>query len=218
MILHETFTGHLVEVVIASCHTSASNIQFSNDTYRQLITIGIDDKFLDIQLRFTHGNHLSVGQFCVVRGNGNLRRTVAVEDAGLGDAAHLLQECIAELLTTSTTDLHLRYGLAEVIARQPGLPAGWCARHHIDMLLLNELGEVERVIGLLLGSHNQRLAVIICHTDILQGCIERDGRHTQYTIRIRQYAIGKDIGWMAVEVITDTLVTQHHALRTTRGT
>ena len=107
VILHKAFTSHLIKVIIATCHTSASNIQFSNDTYRQLITIGIDNKLFDIQLRFTHGNHLGICQFRIVRGHRNLRRTIAVEDAGLGDTAHLLQESITELLTTGTTDLHL---------------------------------------------------------------------------------------------------------------
>ena len=84
------------------------------------------------------------------------------------------------------------------------------------MLLLNELSEVERVVGLLLSSHNQRLTVVISHTDILQGSIERDGRHTEYAVCIRQYAIGKNTGRMAIEVVTDTLVAQHDTLRTAR--
>ena len=85
------------------------------------------------------------------------------------------------------------------------------------MLLLNESCQIERVISLLLGSHNQCLTIIIGHTDILQSSIEGDGRHTEHTVGICQYTIGKDIGGMAIEVITDTLMTQHHALRTTCG-
>ena len=107
MILHKAFTGHLIEIIIASCYTTTTDIKFTYNTYRQLITIGIDDKLLDIQLRLTHRNHLGICQFCIIRGNRNLRRTITVEDTGLGDAAHLLQESIAEFLTTSTTDLHL---------------------------------------------------------------------------------------------------------------
>ena len=126
MILHETFTGHLIEVVIATCHTSAADIELTDNASWQFVAIGIDDKLLDVQLWLTNSHHLGIRQFRIVRGDSNLRRTIAIEDTGLGDATHLLQERITEFLTTGTTDLHLRDGLAEIVAREPGLPAGWC--------------------------------------------------------------------------------------------
>ena len=86
------------------------------------------------------------------------------------------------------------------------------------MLFLNEPGEVKRVVGLLLSSHNQRLAVVKSHTDILQGSVEGDGRYAEDTICISQYGIGKDIGRVAVEVVADALVTEHNALGTACGT
>ena len=124
VIVDEAFTSHLIEVVIAASHPSASNIKLAYHANRQFVAIGIDDKLPDVQLRLTHSSRLGIREFGVVRGDGNLRWAIAVEDTGLGDATHLLQERIAEFLATGTTDVHLRDGLAEIVARKPGLPAG----------------------------------------------------------------------------------------------
>ena len=124
VVVDEAFTGHLIEVVIAASHPSASNIKLAYHTGRQFVAIGIDDKLPDVQLRLTHSRRLCIREFGVVRGNGNLRWAIAVKDAGLGDATHLQEERIAEFLATGTTDVHLRDGLAEIVAREPGLPTG----------------------------------------------------------------------------------------------
>ena len=84
------------------------------------------------------------------------------------------------------------------------------------MLLCNELCQVERIISLFLCSKNQCFTIEVGHTDILQGCIERNRGNTEDTLRICHHGIGKDIGRMAIKVITDTLMAQHHTLRTTR--
>ena len=107
MILHKAFTGHLIEIIITTSHPSATDIEFTYNTYRQFVSIAINDKLLNIQLWLANGDHLGICQFRIIRSYGNLRWTITVEDAGLRDTAHLLQEGFAELLTSRTTDLHL---------------------------------------------------------------------------------------------------------------
>ena len=167
VVINKTFTSHLVEVIIASGHTPTSNIEFANYADRQFVAVAVDDKLLDIQLRLAHSNQLGIRQFCIIRSHCNFRRPVAIEDTSLGNTAHLLQEGITELLTTRTTDLHLGYGLAEVITGEPGLPTGRRTRHHINMLLQNEPRQFEWVIGLFLCSHDKGLTIEESHTDVL---------------------------------------------------
>ena len=122
MIVNETLTRHLVEVVIATGHTATTDVEFANHAYGQFVAVAVDDELLDIQLGLADGDDLGIGQFGIVGGHGDFRRTVAVEDAGLGDASHLREQGIAELLTAGTANLDLTDGLAEVFTGEPRLP------------------------------------------------------------------------------------------------
>ena len=139
-----------------------------------------------------------MSQLLVVRRNGNLGGAVAVEDACPGDTAQLAQQLVGELLATGAADVHVADGLAEVIAGEPCLPARGGTRHHVHALLGDEVCQVERVIGLLLGGHDKRLAIEVGRADVLQCGIERDGGHAQYAPRIGHDTVGKHIGRMAI--------------------
>ena len=84
------------------------------------------------------------------------------------------------------------------------------------MLLVDELSQVKRIIGLFLGGDDKRLAVKEGRADVLQGGIKRDGRHAHDALGIGHHTVGKHIGGMTIQVIADATVMQHHTLRTTR--
>ena len=88
VVFHETLTGHPVEVVVATCHAATADVQLAHHAYGQFVAVAIDDKLLDIQLWLADGHQLGIRQLGIVRCHGDLRRSVAVEDAGLGHAAH----------------------------------------------------------------------------------------------------------------------------------
>ena len=216
VVVNEAFLGHLVKVVVAMSHATAADVQFTHNAHRQFVAVLVHDKLDNVQLGFAHGYHLGIGQFLVVRRHGNLGGAVAVEDAGLGDLADLSEQLVREFLATGTHDVDAADGITEVLTRQPRHPARRRARYHVDVLLVDELCQIKRVVGLLLGSDNQRLAVEIGRTDVLQGGIKRDGRHAQDALGIGHHSVGKYIGGMAVEVVADAAMMQHHALGTAR--
>ena len=123
VIVDEALARHVVEVVIATRHTASADIEFAHHADGQFVAVGIDDKLLDVQLRTSHCDHFGMRQFGIVRRHRNLRRTVAVEDACLCDAAHLGQQGLAELLAAGTTDFEMGYALAEYRTREPRLPS-----------------------------------------------------------------------------------------------
>ena len=84
------------------------------------------------------------------------------------------------------------------------------------MLLIDEGCQIERVISLLLRSHDQCLTIVECHTYILQGGVERDRGDAEYTLGIGEHAVGKHICRMTIEIVADTLMTEHHTLRSSR--
>ena len=210
----EAFARHLVEVVVATSYATSTDVEFAHHANGQFVAVLIDDELLDIELRFAHGDQFGMGEFLVVGSHRNLGGSIAVEDACLGDAAHLGEQLVGELFATGATDSDLGDGTAEVGAGEPRLPARRCARHHVDLLTFDEGGQVERVVGLLFGSQNECLAIVERHTDVLQGGIERDGGDAEDATRIGEHTIGKDVGGMAVEIVADTFVAQHHTLRT----
>ena len=216
MVRYEALTGHFVQIIIASGHATATDEELTHHADGQFVAIAIDDELLDIQLRTSHSHLFGMSQLGIVGSHGNLRGTIAVEDTGLRDTTQLRQQGLTELLTTGTTDPYLANGLAEVIAGEPRLPARRCTADHVDMLSLYELCQTERVVSLLLRGQHERLAVVEGRSDVLKGSIERDGRHAQYAVGIGHHAIGKDISRMSVQVVTDTLMAQHHTLGTSR--
>ena len=218
MIVHEALTGHLFKIVVASGHTATTDIEFAHHTNWQFIAVGIHDKLLHVELWFAYRDELGMGEFLVVGCHGNLSRSVAVEDTCLGHLAHLAQQLVGEFLTTGTAYPYVADGLAEILAGEPSLPARRSARHHVDALLLDEPCQVERVVGLFLGCHDECLAVEVSHTDVLQGGIEGDGGDTQHTVGICQHTMGKNIGGMTIEIVADAFMAQHHTLWTARRT
>ena len=82
------------------------------------------------------------------------------------------------------------------------------------MLLIDETGKVKRIVGLLLGSYNECLAIEVGCTNILQSSVKRDGRHTQHALGIGHDTVGKHIGGMSVKIVADAPVVQHNALGT----
>ena len=107
-------------------------------------------------------------------------------------------------------------GFAEVVAGKPGLPARRSTGNHVDVLLVDEPCQLERVVGLFLSGEDERLAVVVSRADVLESGVERNGRHAQDAPGVGHHGIGEDIGGMAVEVVADTFVAQHHTLRTAR--
>ena len=80
LIFHEAFFRHLRQIVIASSHTRASDEQLSNKTYWQLVAPRINDEFLVVE-EWMSNSHLSgICQVGNVRRDGNLRRTIGIED------------------------------------------------------------------------------------------------------------------------------------------
>ena len=94
------------------------------------------------------------------------------------------------------------------------MPARGSSRYHINALASDELCQVERVVGLLLGGNDKRLAVEICHAYVLQRRVKRDCCHAQDAVGIGEHGVGKHIGRMAIEVVAYSLVTQHYTLGT----
>ena len=74
------------------------------------------------------------------------------------------------------------------------------------MLFADQLRQFERIVGLLLCSEDECLAVVVGHADVLQGRIERDGGDAENARRIGLHGIGEDIGRMTVQVVADALV------------
>ena len=206
----------MVEVVVTAGHTTTTDIQFTYNTHGQFVAVLVNDEFLHIELWFTDRHQFSIGQFLVVRSYGNLRRTIAVEDSCLSNASHLCEQLVGEFFTAGPADGYVGDGLAEVGAGEPSLPAGWCSRNHIDVLLVDKRCQVERVVGLLFGSNNQRLAVVESHTDVLKGSVEGDGCDAEHALGIGQHTVGKHIGGMTIEIVADAFVAEHHSLGAAR--
>ena len=167
MIVYEAFTRHLFKIVVTACHSAATDVKFTDYTYRQFITVSVDDEFLHVQLRLTHSHHFGMSELLVVRRHSDLCRTIAVENACFRYFPHLFQQLIRELFTAGTTDVHLADGLAEVVACQPCLPARGSTRHHINMLFINQVGKIQRIVCLFFSCQYKCLAIEVGHTYIL---------------------------------------------------
>ena len=165
----------------------------------------------------TYRDHFGLGQFLIVRCNGNFCGAVAVEDAGLRGISHLGKQLVGEFLSTGTTNTDVGNGMAKIIAREPRLPARRSAGDHRDMLLLDKMSQIQWIVGLLFGCQDECLTVVESRSYILQGSIKGNGRNTEYAFGICMYGIGKDIGGMAIEIIADAFVAKHYALGTTCG-
>ena len=217
VVFDEALAGLFLEVVVATGYAHSSDEELSDNSDRELVAVGVDDILLDVELGLSNRNQLGIGQFLVVGRHRGLGGAVAVEDARTSDLAHLGEERVAELLASCPADANLGDGLAEQVAGEPGLPAGRGSGHHIDLLVHNQGCQLERVVGLLLGGQDKCLAVIEGHTDVLECCVERYGRDAQDAVRIRKHSVGEHVGGVAVEIIADAFVAEHHALGTSRG-
>ncbi len=216
VVVHKALARHLLQVVVAMGHATATDVELADDPHRQLVAVLVHDEFLDIQLGLAHGHDVGMGQLLVIGSHRGLGGTVAVEDACLGHFPESREQLVREFLTTGTHDADAADGIAEVLTREPGHPARRGARHHVDVLLIDEAGQVKRIVGLLLGSDDKRLAVEVGSADVLQGGVKRDGGHAQHAAGIGHHTVGKHVGRMSVQVVADAAVMQHHALGTAR--
>ena len=89
MVVDEPLARHLIEVVIAPSHATATNVEFAHHAHWQFVAIAVDDKLPDIELRLAHGHSVGAGELLVVACHRNLGGTVAVEDARLGYSTQL---------------------------------------------------------------------------------------------------------------------------------
>ena len=206
MIIDEAFTRHVVEVVIASRHSTSTNVKLSHYTHRQLVTVTIDDKLLDIELRAAHGDDAGTSELSIVGSYSNLGWTIAVKDACFAHGAQLVQQLVAEFLSTGSRNLNVGDSLSKVLASEPCLPSRRSSTHHVDTLALDERGQLKWIVGLLLGGDNKSLAVVVCHANVLQCGIKRDRGHAKHTLGIGKHGVGEDVGRMPVEIIANAFM------------
>ena len=123
MIIDESLTRHLIQIVISPGNTTTANIQFANHANRQFITITIDDKLFHIQLRLTDCHMLGMGQFLVIGCNGYLSGTITIEDTRLCHLAQLIEQLVREFLSSRPADVNKTDDITEIITGEPRLPA-----------------------------------------------------------------------------------------------
>ena len=216
MIVDEALTGHVVQVVVTAGNTTTADVEFANDAYGQFVAVAIDDEFLDIELWTAYRHAVGMGEFLDVRRHGGLRWTIGVQDARRSELLHLVQEALGQFLATEADNGNGADGLDELRAIDPGLPLRRCCRHVADMVLVDESGHVERVLGLLLVGQYQGKAVEQRDSNLMERGVERDGGDGQDALGSVGYGIGLDVGGQCRGVVAHSLVAQHHTLWTSR--
>ena len=219
LIVDEAFGSHLRQVVITCCHTDTANIKLANDTYRQFVAVAVDHKLLVVEQRMTHADAVGMCEFLTVGRNGDLRRTVRIEYSCLRCcSAELVEQAVSIFFTTAHDDMTLSDSLDEGRQFHVLQHTGRCSVDGIGSSTAEQVCQQCSIGGLILAGKDHSLTIEQGSTILLHRHVKRHGGDTQQGLYRLCYSMYMGVDRMCIEVVDNTLMTQHHTLRFTSRT